>query len=64
MEAHLQLDNQQQLLLLWFRVHVNIRGQEDISNALDLNREERSCETVRISSLWAGTLLGAENVMQ
>ena len=43
-EAHLQLDSQQQVLFLWFLVHLNIGRQEDISKALNLKREERNCE--------------------
>lgn len=43
-EAHLQVDNQQQVLFLWFLVHLNIRRREGISNALNLKREGRNCE--------------------
>lgn len=65
-EAHLQLDNQQQVLFLWFLVHLDIRRWEGISNAFNLKREGRNCEIIIHiieSVLYARTLLGADNML-
>lgn len=43
-EVHLQLDNQQQVLFLWFPIYLNIRRREGFNNALNLKREGRNCE--------------------
>lgn len=43
-EAHLQLDNQQQVQFLCVLVHLTLRRHEDISNALNLSRGGRNCE--------------------
>lgn len=50
-EAHLQVDNQQQVLFLWFLVDLNIRRWEGISNVLNLKREGRNCEILWIEGL-------------
>lgn len=56
-EAHIGLDNQQKVPLLCFLVHLTISSQEDISEALSLNREGRNCEK-SLSAFTEGGLWG------